>query len=399
VSANVRSIPALADFRAALTTFGDSARRALEEVRMEVQRGVSWVSDEQPKDWKSEQQRSWDLVAEKRNELDQCERRSLDGQRPSCYQERKALEAAKRYVRFVEDKIDQVRGWGRRLVTEVSEYEGQVGRFYDMLEIEVPKAVALLDRLIISLEGYTSVAAGQLTATLGQEPQSIVRDTPELEAPPTISVFQQLREFTPKQESREAVVLPPPDQLEARIAALKLSLSAATGHSSHLAPRDDLLSRSERTTLIGEARNDDDVESEVAADEASCQQAALKTAYDLQLEPALPGWDDKVVLIAGCLAEAQVFLERVKTPAAGDSGWFIGLVEPELGAPPRYEALPLSALIELRPPLLAACALPPGYLAVFSHDELVAVLDAAGTDLWEQHLRSVAEEKLKDQGA
>jgi hypothetical protein len=237
--------------------------------------------------------------------------------------------------------------------------------------------LALLDRLIISLEGYTSVAATATATTLGQEPVSIVRDTPEPEPAPTTSVFQQLREFMPKLESREAVELPPPGKLEAKIAAIKLSLAAATDESQHA---------------------DEPAESAIAADEASCQQAALKIAYDLQVEPALPSWGDKVLLVADCLAEAQVFLERIEASAAGDSGWFVGLVEPELGAPPKYEALPLAALVELRPALLAACALPPGYLAVFSHDKLVAVLDPAGADLWERHLRGMAEEKLKDKG-
>ncbi len=375
--ANVRSIPALADFRAALVTFGDAAKRALDEVRMEVQRGLTWVSDEQPIFWKGEQRRSWDLVAEKRNELDQCERKTLDGQRPTCYQERKALEAAKRYVRFVEDKIDTVRAWGRTLVTEVSEYEGQVSGLRDLLEIELPRAVALLERMIGSLEAYTSVAAAPVTATLGHEPQSIARTQPEAELQPASSVFQPLREFTPNLEKRQAVEMLPPDKLHAAIEAAVAS----------------------RAAKAAEQRADDVEENEPSAPpigEGACQQAALKAAYDLQIEPAFPDWQAKVVLVAGCTAEAQVFVERIEAPA-GDSGWFIGLVEPELGAPPQYEAVPLAALVSLRPALLAACALPQGYLAVFSHDELVAVVNPAGEDLWERHLRALAEEQLKDE--
>ncbi len=310
--ANVRSIPALADFRAALVTFGDSARRALDEVRMEVQRGLTWTTDEQPIFWKGEQQRSWDLVAEKRNELDQCERKALDGQRPTCYQERKALEAAKRYVRFVEEKIDTVRAWGRRLVTEVSEYEGQVGGFRDLLDIELPRAVALLERLIGSLEAYTSVGTAPATVVLGHEPESIIRTTPEPEAEPTISVFQSLRELTPTLEKRQAVDLLPPDKLQGVIAAAVAA----------------------RAARAAEERADDADETEpspVPRGEDPCQQSALKLAYDLGLEPAFPDWQAKVVIVSGCLDEPQVFAERIEGPA-GDSGWFIGPVEPELGA-------------------------------------------------------------------
>jgi hypothetical protein len=216
---NVRSIPALIDFRAALVTFGDSARRALDEVRMEMQRGLMWVTDEQPKTWKSEQQRSWDQVAERRRELEQCESRALQGQRPTCYQERKALDAAKKYVRFVEDKIDQVQRWSRVMVQETSEYEGQVARFWDWLEIELPQAVSLLDRLVGTLEAYTSLPAVPAAVPLGVEPQSIARETPEVESAPATSLFEHLREFTPRLDERQAVELPSPNKAEEIIEA------------------------------------------------------------------------------------------------------------------------------------------------------------------------------------
>jgi hypothetical protein len=184
-------------------------------------------------------------------------------------------------------------------------------------------------------------------------------------------VFEHLREFTPKAEERQAVELLSPDKVEEAIEAVQAVRAAAAAQ--------EMVDEDESAT----------------ADEGSCQQAALKIAYDLQLQPAFPAWQDKVVLVAGCLTEPQVFLERIESPP-GDSGWFVGLVEPELGAPPHYEAMPLAALMALRPALLTASALPPGYLAVFSHDELVAVVDPTGEDLWERHLRSLAEEQLKD---
>src|SRR5205823_14742690 len=125
----------------------------------------------------------------------------------------------KRYVRFVEEKIDTVRRWGRTLVTQVSEYEGQVTRFHDLLEIELPRALALLDRLIASLEGYTSVSATPVTAKLGHEPQTIARSTPEVEETAAVSVFQQLREFTPKLEARQAVEMLSAHEIEQAIEA------------------------------------------------------------------------------------------------------------------------------------------------------------------------------------
>jgi len=379
--ANVRSIPAIADFRAALATFGDAAGRALDEVRMEMQRGLAWVTDEQPTFWKAEHQRAFDLVAEKRKELEECQNRTYDNQRATCHQERKAMEAAKRYVRFVEDKIDAVRRWGRTLVQETSEYEGQVGKFRDLLEIELPRALALLDRIATSLEAYTSVASGQAVVPLGHEPQSIARTEPPSEAAPQPSVFQALREMTPKPEVLAAAEPVSPDQLE--------KLLIAVGRGAAQTHRD-----AGQDTSASRASGEHDLP-DVPQDEDACQQAALKTAYDLRLEPVMPDWSDAVVLAAGCLANEQVYLERGET-SAGQTGWFIGPITPRLGEPPVYQTMPLAALVRLRPALMLAIALPPGHLAVFSNDQLVAVVNAAGEDIWERHLRAMAEEQLKE---
>jgi len=370
--ANVRSIPALADFRAALLTFGEVAKRAMDEIRMELQRSLGWVGDEQPTFWKAEQQRAMDLVAEKRNELDQCERRAYDGQRPTCYAERKALEASKRYVRYVEEKAEVVRRWGRTLLRDVSEYDAQVGKFRDLLDADLPKAVILLDRMIAALEAYTSVTASPPTVTLGQEPVSIARTAVETEPTPAISIFQHLREFTPSLDERREHDVAPDDELPVDVWLGDASSQASPpgqGEPASAPP---------------------------AADEVTCQQAALKTAYELGLEPALPDWNAKVLLVAGCWQTAQVYLERVAAEEEDDSGWFIGPVQPLLGAVPQYQALPLAALIALRPGLLAACALPQGYLAVFSGDELVAVVNEDGHDLWEQRMRKLLEDETDE---
>lgn len=367
---NVRSIPALIDFRAALITFADSARRAMDEVRMEMQRGLMWIGDEQPKTWKSEQQRSWDLVAEKRHDLEACESRALQGQRPTCYQERKALEAAKRYTRFVEEQIDRVRRWGRTMVEETNQYEGQVARFWDWLENEHPKAVQLLERLVGTLEAYTSIPTSPaLAAPLGVEPQSIARDTPEPEATPQVSLFAALREFTPRLDERHALESPAAEKIEEWITATRKGCRAA------VSPSDAASAPADGDSLVASPT------AEPPGDDIACQQAALKLAYDVHAQPAFPGWNDKVIIVAGCLIEPQVYAQRIEA-ADGDSGWFVGPVEPELGTPPVYEAVPLSSIVQVRPALVTACALPAGYLAVFSHNDLVALLDPENQDLW-----------------
>jgi hypothetical protein len=338
--ANVRSVAAIADFRAALTTFGDTAKRALDEVDMELGRAIEWVSDEQPAYWKGQVQVALDEVADRRNELDQCERRAYDGQRPSCYQERKALEAAKRHVRHCEDKIDVVRRWSRTVQQEVSEYHADVSKFRALLDGDLPKSLALLDRMVSALEAYAAIPVVPATPVGQGISESIART--ESDEPPAEekSIFQALREHTPALETRQTAKMRAADETE-----------IVTG------------------------------EDDPAADEGAAEQAALKLAYELQLEPAFPDWNDQVVLLAGALEQEQVYLERIESPE-GDSGWFIGPIEPKLGVTAEYEALSVAEVLRRRPALVRALALPVGYMAVFSHSELVAIVDPEGRDQW-----------------
>ena len=94
------------------------------------------------------------------------------------------------------------------------------------------------------------------------------------------------------------------------------------------------------------------------------------------------------MLVAGCLAEAQVFAERIEAACGrfrlvhrtGRAGaWCTAAVRSRAAG---------RAGVASAGDCCAVAALPPGYLAVFSHDELVAVVNPAGEDLWERHLRS-----------
>src|SRR5207249_4328029 len=145
----------------------------------------------------------------------------------------------------------------------------------------LPRALALLDRLIASLEGYTSVSATPVTAKLGHEPQTIARSTPEIEEATAVSIFHQLREFSPKPEARQAVEMLSADEIEQAIEAAGAIRAAAESASASADDADEV----EPPAIPADER----------ADKGACQQGALKTAYDLQLAPEMPDWQAKVV--------------------------------------------------------------------------------------------------------
>jgi hypothetical protein len=92
-------------------------------------------------------------------------------------------------------------------------------------------------------------------------------------------------------------------------------------------------------------------------------------------------WSDKIVLAKGCLSAKRLYLERKVEVVAGDSGWYVGLVDEEKPAA-EYEARYAYQLLTERPELAQALALPHGYMVVFSGSAIEAVLDPANQDVW-----------------
>lgn len=99
------------------------------------------------------------------------------------------------------------------------------------------------------------------------------------------------------------------------------------------------------------------------------------------LEGVPTRWSDKVVLAKGCLSTKELYLERKADVPAGDSGWYIGLTDEEKPAA-EYEARYAYQLLQERPELMQALALPHGYLLVFKGSKIDAVLDKSNQDVW-----------------
>ncbi len=154
----VRSLEAIGEFRSSLVTFAQTATSVLQQCDALVLRLVQWVQQDQLEYWQAEFRRSWDLVAQARRALEQCQQRYLEGQRPTCYQERKALEAAKRYTRHAEEKLRTVRRWGTQVQQIWTQYRGSTQDLRQLLEGEMPRYLQLLDRLLEQLEKYIQTA-------------------------------------------------------------------------------------------------------------------------------------------------------------------------------------------------------------------------------------------------
>jgi hypothetical protein len=190
--ANVKSIEALTGFRAALAVFDDGAGQALSSIHSEIQDFVEWLEIDMMKFWRAEIRNREQHVVDAKADLHRCLSATVDAHRtPSCYQEKKILDAAKKRLREAEDKLAVVRRWIPVVRQAVVEYRMKVQPLETALSGDLPAAMGFLDASVRRLEEYLSVAppSGAVLDTPAQystpaAPPAHV--APPADAPPTV---------------------------------------------------------------------------------------------------------------------------------------------------------------------------------------------------------------------
>jgi hypothetical protein len=188
-SANVRSIQMLHEFRASLVTFREESGQALGAVEVEIRRMIDWLTHDQLKYWQVEMRRREDVVGEARADLNRCLMATASEGVPSCSDQKKALEKAKRRLTEAQEKLEKVKQWSRVVEQEVSEYRGPAQSLGNLLDGALPTGLALLDRKVAMLEAYAEMLpGGGGPATVSSQSGTGQSATPGVSpAPPTIT--------------------------------------------------------------------------------------------------------------------------------------------------------------------------------------------------------------------
>jgi len=157
-SAHVTSIEDLLPLRSALVRFAAQATDCLEMIQLHNHRVIDWLEHDRPAYWKDRVRRGWDDVGTARSELERARLRNVGDREPPCREEKAALAAAKRRLRYAEEKVKVVAQWGRKARHEVFEYDARSAQLLRTLESELPRSIAVLDRMIRALQAYAEVA-------------------------------------------------------------------------------------------------------------------------------------------------------------------------------------------------------------------------------------------------
>lgn len=156
-NADVRSIDAVRDWHAALTTYAEGLAEALAGIALEIRRAYEWLGEQQVR-WQRAVRDCEEDVTRAKAELAQRKIPTWDGREPDCTVQEKNLQKAKARLAHAEEQVMKCRQWLSRLPKYIDEvYTGAARRLSNFLDSELPKGQAELARRIAALESYAGL--------------------------------------------------------------------------------------------------------------------------------------------------------------------------------------------------------------------------------------------------
>jgi hypothetical protein len=158
--ADVKSIDTLAFVRSAFAAFSHETGQAVAEIEMQGQRAVEWICVDRAAYWKAEIRRANDLVNKAIKDLEHCRTfKKVGDNTPSCIEEKKALEKARQRLALCEQKAEMVRKWTPVVQQQFRETCVRLVRFRDVIDVDCPRAMAQLEKMLRALDAYQNVAS------------------------------------------------------------------------------------------------------------------------------------------------------------------------------------------------------------------------------------------------
>lgn len=154
--ANVHAVEALAGFRPAVVEFIDACRAALTGAEADALRTVSYINENRAPHWKREVRRRQDELNRAKSELIRAQARKQGDER-STFDERKAVDKARRRLEIAEQKLAACKVWVRRLEKEQVKFLGEIQALKQIVNHDMELALANLDRMIGALDAYTRI--------------------------------------------------------------------------------------------------------------------------------------------------------------------------------------------------------------------------------------------------
>lgn len=151
--ANVTSIEALEDFRAALVRYRQRTTQALDDVGSEVKRTREWLSYERRMAWEAEVKRCQRRLDQAEAELSTSK---FSGLKDDHSAQQLAVKKARRLLEEAEGKLRRTKKWAREFDAVVEPASRPLDSLRERVSHDVPKAIGSLDALIRALSDYAA---------------------------------------------------------------------------------------------------------------------------------------------------------------------------------------------------------------------------------------------------
>ena len=186
--ADVKSIDILAFLKGAFASFAHETGQAVSEVEIQGQRAVDWITVDRAAHWKAEVRRMNEVVNKAIKDLEHCRTfKKVGDNTPSCIEEKKALDKARQRLTRAEEKAEAVRRWTPVVQQQFREAGVRLVRFREVIDVDCPRAMAQLERMLKALDAYREVASptGDAAGDGGTGAQNVTRQLDDRPAPAT----------------------------------------------------------------------------------------------------------------------------------------------------------------------------------------------------------------------
>jgi hypothetical protein len=184
--ADVKSIDTLAFVKAAFAAFAHETNQAVSEIEIQGQRAVEWITVDRAAFWKAEIRRRSDIVNKAIKDLEHCRTfKKVGDNTPSCVEEKKALDKARKLLETAERKAEAVRRWTPVVQQQFRETCVRLVRFREVIDVDCPRAMAQLEKMLKALDAYQNASSPQAAVggAGGSGAQNVTRQLEEATPP------------------------------------------------------------------------------------------------------------------------------------------------------------------------------------------------------------------------
>ena len=162
--ANVDDIDIFRTMKVAVIRFKQAAETTLMNADAQVTRTLSWLENEQTTYWQGQIRKRTEVVGRAKEAVRMKKIfKDSSGRTPNAAQEEKILHNALAALAEAEAKLAATKRYIPKLQKEIEVFRGSVNALGNTLTADLPKAIAMLERLSQNMEEYVELASGGTT--------------------------------------------------------------------------------------------------------------------------------------------------------------------------------------------------------------------------------------------